>query len=159
MWAEDVICTKRGIFQQLKNVGQTHLGISTPLSQSISRSPNGWSPRMYWSGNPFDRSRHIDLRVLLQPDDVVDLPSLPLVMAMPIAFSLSQRSSFRADGKVRHSRRSNGRSGFSLYALSTNRVETRGMSESLRIGVSETCHLCTRNPMLSVVVYLQVLAA
>jgi hypothetical protein len=115
------------------SAGQTHLGIRTPLSQSISRSPNGWSPRMYWSGSPFDRSRHIDLRVLLQPNKVVDLPSLPLFAAIPIAFSLSQRSSFRADGKVRHSRRSNGRSGFSLCALSTNRVGIRGMSESLRM--------------------------
>jgi hypothetical protein len=118
------------------SAGQTHLGISTPLSQRISRSPNGWSPRMYWSGSPFDRSRHIDLRALLQPKEF-GLPSLPLVVAIPIAFSLSQRSSLRADDKVRHSRRSNGRSGFSLCASSINRVEIRGMSESLRLKCQE----------------------
>lgn len=32
-----------------------HRGINTPGLHKISRSPNGWLPRIYWSGLPLER--------------------------------------------------------------------------------------------------------
>jgi len=84
-------------------------GIRTPGLQRMSRSPNGWEPRMYCRGFPFERlrqrswSRHCRV-CRVEPDPVAVFSK---------ACSRSQRSSLQAEGRSRQARRRSGRRGSS----------------------------------------------
>ena len=110
---------------------QHYLGIRTPLLHRMSRSPKGWSPRIYWRGRPRDRPRHIDLNKLRQPwKQRLDVTALlaKFNWAMWTARSLSQRSSLLADLSVRHSWSSSGRRWSCRYASRIVRLGNRGMT-------------------------------
>ena len=111
-----------------------YLGIKTPLLHNISRSPKGWSPRMYWRGIPFERARHMDLNKVLQSetgDQLCHRCRLLNELLASIARSRSQRSSFRAELIVRHSCKSSGRRQFCSYAFIIAEVEIRGIGEQV----------------------------
>ena len=54
---------QRGMKRVLVLEAIAYRGIRTPGLHRISRSPNGWLPRMYWSGLPLERWRHSLYRV------------------------------------------------------------------------------------------------
>lgn len=116
-------------------VDRSDLGIKTPFLHNISSGPKGCEPRIYCSGFPLARSRHIWCRcwvhvVRIEAGDV----GVGCWLAM--ACSRNQRSSLRAEGRSRHGRRRRGRSGWSARARLMREVGKRGIHCSC--GIAET---------------------
>lgn len=101
-----------------------NLGIRTPLSHNISRSPNGWSPSIYWRGIPLERARHTEPKIVRYGSFGHVRCSFDLLSTTA---SLSHRSSFCAKLIERHSFRSNGNNLCSRYAFMISRVPSRGI--------------------------------
>ena len=84
---------------------QTDRGIKVPGLQIISKSPNGWLPRIYCNGLPLDRSTHSCCNCWRHTRRVGQ------ALVAVRTCSRSQRSSLRAELRSRHARRRSGSSG------------------------------------------------
>jgi len=110
------------------------LGIKTPFRHNISSSPNGCVPRIYCRGSPF-ALRSTNLANKARYSGTVSRTFLvfvraswePFAAATATACSFSHLSSFRADTRSRHSRRSRGRRTFSREACRRKFGRRRGI--------------------------------
>jgi hypothetical protein len=109
------------------------LGIKTPLSHRISRSPKGCVPRMYWRGSPLALRRTSFRKVVLHPsaEDILvrDLRRVRFGGddCRAMACSINHLSSFWADRVSLHSRNRIGRSGCLRLAWWSREGATRGI--------------------------------
>lgn len=112
------------IWSRGDSLQMTDLGIKTPFLQRTSKLPKGCDPRIYCNGFPFERSWH-SWRSSRRHLPGADSDSRGLLRFM--AYSRSQRSSFRAAPISLHVRRSWGSRGCKLRARRKREDGRRGM--------------------------------